>query len=184
MIELKDLTINDIAPDMLLNFDHRSMITKMWVDRSGSWELTAASDVHEWDKEKRMWASGYLRSQLEQGGSVTAAFDGDNIVGFSSIDGDLSGERAKYANLTMLFVDDRWKRKGIGRKLFDRICTNAARMGADKLFISAVASYETIAFYFSMGCEDAKEIISDFIDTDEDRCLEFSLEDLSIRQKI
>lgn len=175
MIEIKDLSINDITPDMLLNFNHRQIITKEWVKSNGKWELVETSEVHEWNKEKRIWVSKYLCSQIERGGSTVAAFDDDVLVGFCCVDGYLSGETAKYANLTMLFVDDGWKRKGIGRKLFDRICTNAASMGADKLFISAVASFETIAFYFDMGCEDAREIIPDYIDTDQDRYLEYSL---------
>ena len=48
-------------------------------------------------------------------------------------------------------------------------------MYADKLFISAIPSFETIAFYFNIGCGDAKEIISEYVDTDQDRYLEFVL---------
>ncbi len=175
MIEIKDLTINDITPDMLLSFNHHELITKMWVKNNDQWELTEVSEVHEWNKEKKMWVAEYIRSQIEAGGSTVAAFDGDVLVGFCCVDGYLMGKTAKYANLTMLFVDDNRKRKGIGRKLFDKICENAARMGADKLFMSAVASFETIAFYFAMGCEDAREIITDYVDTEQDRYLEYSL---------
>ena len=48
-------------------------------------------------------------------------------------------------------------------------------MGADKLFISAVPSYEPVAFYFKMGCLDAEEVIDEFVDTEFDRYLEYSL---------
>jgi len=137
--------------------------------------LTEASDLREWDKEKRIWISEYLCQQMKRGGSTVAAFDGDVLVGFCCVDGYLLGKTAKYANLTMLFVDDKWKRKGIGRKLFEKNCRNAAKMKADKLFISGIPSLETVAFYFNMGCEDAKEIISEYIDTEQDRYLEFSL---------
>lgn len=175
MIEMKDLTIHDITCDMLLNFNHHQIITKKWIKSNSKYELVEASDLREWDKEKRIWISEYLCQQIERGGSTVAAFDGDILVGFCCVDGYLSGKTAKYANLTMLFVDDKWKRKGIGRKLFDKICMNAAKMGADKIFISAIPSFETIAFYFDMGCEDAREIISEYIDTDQDRYLEYSL---------
>lgn len=53
MIEIKDLTINDITPDMLLSFNHHELITKMWVKNNDQWELTEVSEVHEWNKEKR-----------------------------------------------------------------------------------------------------------------------------------
>ena len=175
MIEVKDLTINDITPYMLLNFNHHQTITKKWINSNSKYELVEALDLREWDKEKRIWISEYLCQQIVRGGSTIAAFDGDVLVGFCCVDGYQLGKTAKYANLTMLFVDDKWQRKGIGRKLFDKICMNAAKMGADKLFISAIASFETIAFYFDMGCEDAREIISEYIDTDQDRYLEYSL---------
>ena len=174
-MEIKNLTCKDITTDMFLNFNHKQLITKKWVNSNGTWELAEASDLREWDKEKRIWISEYLCQQMERGGSTVAAFDGDVLVGFCCADGYLLGKTAKYANLTMLFVDDKWKRKGIGRKLFEENCRNVAKMKADKIFISAIPSFETIAFYFHMGCEDAKEIISEYIDTEYDRYLEYSL---------
>ncbi len=175
MIEVKDLIIDDITPDILLNFNHHQIIRKKWVNCGNKWELVETSDLREWSKEKRIWISEYLRQQIERGGSAVAAFDGDALIGFGCVDGCLAGETAKYANVTMLFVDDKWKRKGVGGKLFDKICTCAAKMKADRLFISAIPSFETVAFYFNIGCEDAREIISEYIDTDQDRFLEYSL---------
>jgi len=175
MIEVKELTADDISSGMLLYFNHHQMITEKWVNRNGKWELEAASDLREWNIEKRIWISDYLRQQMERGGSAAAAFAGDILVGFCCVDGYLIGKTARYANMTMLFVDDQWKRKGIGRKLFEKICICARRMEADKLFISAIPSFDTIAFYFSIGCEDAREIISEYVDTDKDRYLEFAL---------
>ena len=175
MIEIKDLATNDISSGMLLNFNHHQIITEKWVNRNNKWELVTTSDLREWNKEKRIWISDYLRQQIERGGSVIAAFAGDILVGFCCVDGYLVGKTAKYANMTMLFVDDKWKRKGVGRKLFEKICVCAKRMDADKLFISAIPSFDTIAFYFNIGCEDAREIISEYVDTDQDRYLEFVL---------
>ncbi len=175
MIEVKDLTLSDISHDILLNFNHHQVITKKWVNKNNKWELSATSDLREWNEEKRIWISEYLRQQIGRGGSVVAAFDGNNLIGFCCIDGCLVGSSAKYANMTMLFVDDKWKKLGIGKKLFDKIFMCAVKMKADKLFISAIPSLETVAFYFKMGCEDAKEIISEYVDTAHDRYLEYSL---------
>ena len=73
------------------------------------------------------------------------------MVGFASLDGILRGESEKYANLTMLFVDDEWKRQGIGKRLFRRICICAQSMNADKIFITTIPSHDTISFYWNMG---------------------------------
>lgn len=176
MIKVVALTVNDIPSDMLFNFDHHQIITQKWISSNNEWELAEVYDLREWNKDKRLWITQYLRQQIERGGSVVAAFNEDVLVGFCCVDGSLMGETARYANVTMLFADDKWKRKGVGKKLFYEICKCAKKMKADKLFISAIPSFETVAFYFNMGCEDAKEIIPEYTDTEQDRYLEYTLE--------
>ena len=77
-------------------------------------------------------AMGTVEAEVTYDTSVLTFVSGDNaneyasgkisLVGFCSVDGRLAGKTVKYANLTMLFVDDKWKRKGVGRRLFDKIC--------------------------------------------------------------
>ena len=175
MIKIKSLSNQDLSEDFLHGFNHRQRITAEWKKVDNAW-ITVETDVRrEWDVEKRKWIPDYLKEQIDQGGVALGAFHGDRLVGFASVDGVLLGERAKYANLTMLFVDDEYKRKGIGRSLFCGIKKAACELNADKLFISAISSVDTIAFYFSMGCLDAEEIMPDFVDTEEDRYLECPL---------
>ena len=64
---------------------------------------------------------------------------------------------------------------GIGKKLFQKAKVEALSYGAEKLFISAIPAEETIAFYFSVGCKDAGNVIPDFVDTEKDRYLETHL---------
>lgn len=174
-IIIKRLNILDIYPEILQNFNHKQHISAKWVKTANGWELKQANEIREWDNEKRLWIPQYLCEQIARGGFAIGAFYGNKIIGFACIDGTLKGNANKYANLTMLFVDDKWKRKGIGKELFKQICWCAASMHADKIFISAIPSYETISFYFHMGCIDAEEIINDFIDTENDRYLEYNI---------
>ncbi len=174
-MKIVTLTIDSIVPYMLSDFCHYQLITKKWTQSNNQWKITDTSILREWSEEKREWIPQYLCQQIERGGTVIAAFEADELIGFCSIDGYLLGKTAKYANLTMLFVDDRWKRKGVGKKLFYEICKHAKKMMADKLFISAIPAVETIAFYFSMGCEDTMEMIPEYVDTEQDRYLEYLL---------
>ena len=177
MIEIKELKTNDISSDMLLNFKHHQVITKKWINQNNDWVISDTSDLRKWSKDKRLWIPQYLRQQIKRGGSVVAAFDNNVLVGFCCVDGCIKGSTARYANMTMLFVDDEWKRRGVGRKLFEKICKCSSRMQAEKLFISAIPCVETIAFYLEMGCCDATEIIPEYVDTEQDRYLEYSLID-------
>lgn len=43
----------------------------------------------------------------------------------------------------------------------------ANELNADKIFISAIPSKETIEFYLKVGCKDAKEVIEAFTDTEK-----------------
>ena len=178
MVIFKNLTAQDMTEDLLLGFHHHQKITNKWIRNQERWEIIKFDDLRTWNTEKRIWISGYLCQQVRQGGAAVAAIDGEKLVGFCCIDGGLKGKTANYANLTMLFVDDNWKRKGIGRELFRLICRCAQARKAYKLFISAIPSVETIAFYFSLGCVDAREMIPDYIDTEQDRCLEFALAEI------
>ena len=45
---------------------------------------------------------------------------------------------------------------------------HATKLGAEKIFISAIPSTETIAFYLKMGCVDANEIVGAFVDSEKE----------------
>ena len=162
MVIYKELTLESIPDELLLGFRHYQVIRE-------------SREVRQWSREKRLWIAGYLREQLLRGGAAEAAWEDGNLVGFGCVDGILRGESARYANLTMLFVDDTRKRQGIGTALFRKICTHAVRMQADKLFISAIPSADTLAFYGCLGCTDAREIIAEYVDTEQDQFLEYAL---------
>ena len=174
-MEIKSLNIADISLDLLIHFSHEQMITQKWIKNDGEWKLCDTSELREWSLEKRVWITEYMCQQINRGGTVLGTFYNNILVGFCCLDGILSGKSAKYANLTMLFVDDNWKRNGIGKILFQEARRYAMALGAEKIFISAIPSAETIAFYFKMGCVDTKEIIEEFVDTENDRYLEYNL---------
>lgn len=144
-------------------------------NRNGEWQIKPCSKIQGWSQEKRLWIPTYLQEQINNGGFVYGVFADDRLVGFCSVDGTILGTNARYANLTMLFVDDDYKRKGIGSALFERACHSARQIGADKLFGSAIPSVDTVAFYARTGCTDADEIIDDFVDTEKDGYMEKKL---------
>lgn len=173
--DVKQLNIVNITPKLLKDFAHCQKITKKWVKRDDVWALTDVSLLREWSDEKRVWITEYMCQQIERGGTTVGTFCNDRLIGFCCVDGTISGNSAKYANLTMLFVDDNWKRNGIGKSLLQEARNHATKLGAEKIFISAIPSAETIAFYQSMGCVDTTEIVEVFVDSDDDRYLEYCI---------
>lgn len=171
-IIVKPLQQTSILPGLLDGFAHSQRITRKWVKQNKVWELTDVDLLREWSAEKRVWITEYMCQQIERGGTTVGAFCGDRLIGFCCVDGTVSGNSAKYANLTMLFVDDNWKRNGIGKLLMQEARNHATKLGAEKIFISAIPSAETIAFYLKMVCVDANEIVGAFVDSEDDRYLE------------
>ena len=74
-MKVVNLAVKDIASNMLADFNHRQRITQKWTQCNNQWELTEASDLREWNEEKRLWIPQYLQEQIARGGSVIAAFD-------------------------------------------------------------------------------------------------------------
>lgn len=195
MFIIRSLSTLEIVDDFLMDFHHEQKIGIKWEKDNDKWIMAETDILREWDAEKRKWIPVYLREQINRGGFVLGAFQGNRLAGFCSIDGVLheaglsaptqgsggdmpfykADRKYRYANLTMLFVDDEMKRNGIGKALFQGIKKCARALQADKLFISAIPAVDTIAFYFKMGCSDAEEIILPFVDTEEDRYLEYLL---------
>ena len=169
---IKELTCEDLKIDFLNGFSHNQNWNKQWIKENNSWILKSCKMSREWDKEKRNWIPSYLLNQINRGGIAIGSYVKDKLVGFCSVDGVL---RDGYANMTMLFVDDNYKRLGIGRELFLSIVEKAQTLDVKKLFISAIPSQDTVAFYMAMGCKDAINLPNEFLDSPNDRYLELEL---------
>ena len=172
-MEIRPLTAADLYPELLQDFNHIQDWTHQWVNTPQGWELQAISGSRRWDEEKRRWMVTYLQEHLERKGRLVGVLDSNRLVGFAAVDGPVI---EGYADLTLLFVDDLYKRQGLGRALFHHAATAAKELGAQKLFIPSIPSEETVAFYFAMGCTDARQIIPSFVDSDKERWLELPLE--------
>ncbi|ASA22532.1 GNAT family N-acetyltransferase [Paenibacillus donghaensis] len=95
---------------------------------------------------------------IRSGGCVIAAELNGKIIAFAALPRELFGSKSLYADLMQLHVSSEHRKYGLGRKLFAMSAAQAARWGADKLYISAHSAKETQAFYRSVGCVDAVEI--------------------------
>ena len=108
-----------------------------------------------------------LKQTFEGGGFAYGAFDGERLIGFCSVNRDVFGKQHKYVLLDQNFISAEYRRKGIGRKLFFMCAEKAKQWGVDKFYICAASFEETLAYYYSLGCEDAKEINQELYESDE-----------------
>ena len=121
-------------------------------------------------------ASKAMVDTIQSGGIALGAFCNDRLIGFCSVNKDLFGKKYKYVLLDQLFISKEYRNMGIGKNLFKMVAIESHNLGAEKYYICAGSAEETIAFYFAIGCEVAKEINQELYQNDtRDYQLEFGL---------
>jgi GNAT superfamily N-acetyltransferase len=68
----------------------------------------------------------------------------------------------------MLHVSRAYRRRGLGRVLFEKAAAQAKQLGAKRLYISATPSENTVDFYLHLGCEVTGEIDRDLFELEPD----------------
>ena len=117
-----------------------------------------------------------IRKTITSGGSALGAWQGERLIGFCTVNTEFYGFKYKYVLLDQIFISLPNRSKGIGKQLFIRAAADAVKFGAEKLYICAGSSEETIAFYKALGCVEAIEINAELYEGDtRDIQLEYSL---------
>lgn len=112
------------------------------------------------------WHIDRFKKTVQAGGKAYGCFEGDVLIGYVTMNAELWGINSKYCLLDQLFISKDYRGQGIGRELV-RCCREQAKQwGADKLYICAGSSEDTIAFYRQIGCVDAMEINQELFEED------------------
>lgn len=114
--------------------------------------------TEDWTVEKYREVAAGISCRLEKDLSAFAAFCGNRIVGFVTVEHEVFGKSAKYVNLEQFQISEGFRAHGTGRKLFTLACTEAKNLGAQKLYISSHSSKESQAAYRALGCVPASEV--------------------------
>ena len=166
-IRYQQLSLDDILPDMLLHFDRFQEVKKSWRKQNGEWTLVDTPFIEKWDaSKKRHIVNKDFTDTIRSGGFVFGAFDANKLIGFAVVPNTLIGENKQYIQLAHMQVSFKYRYKGIGRALFQSVLYAARTTNAKKIYISAQSSQESQAFYRSMGCVDAEEVIPELFEAE------------------
>jgi ribosomal protein S18 acetylase RimI-like enzyme len=101
-----------------------------------------------WDAAKcRSIADGII-SDLESGGVMLGAFDGELLIGLAVLRYRLE---ESVAELSGLWVSRDYRRKGVARQLASEIFRLAKDDGEREIYVSAMPSESAMGFYMSQG---------------------------------
>lgn len=151
------MTVENFGPNSLDKFIRRQHVKECWRRVDGALVLRPVEYIEDWTLEERRDAAAQVLGAVKGGGAAFGAFSGGETAGFAALAGERLGSRGQYADLTLFYVSEPFRGRGIGGRLFRLACSAAREMGAEKLYISAHSAREVIAAYRALGCVEAEE---------------------------
>lgn len=112
------------------------------------------------------WHLEHFKKAIENGGYSFGCFDNGALVGYGTLDTKIFGEKSKYVLLDQLFVSKDYRNRNIGKQIVSMCAEQAKSLGANRLYLCAGSSEDTIAFYKKIGCVNAAEINRELFEED------------------
>jgi predicted N-acetyltransferase YhbS len=149
--------------------DRREVIEAVYHLRDGRLTLQAEHfDMQGWPPGEAELYLPLLFDCFDRGGFFCGAFDGGSVAGVAVLESRFIGSRGDQLQLKFLHVGRPYRRRGLGKTLFELAAKRARELGAKKLYISATPSENTIGFYLRIGCTLAREIDRELYDLEPD----------------
>jgi predicted N-acetyltransferase YhbS len=133
-------------------------------------------DVPDWPPGEAEKYRPILLDCFDRGGWFYGAFDGAELIGVVVLESKRIGKHKDQLQLKFLHVSRSHRKTGLGTQLFELAKAIARERGAERLYISATPSENTINFYRRLGCALAAEPDSELVELEpEDIHLECDL---------
>ncbi|MCI9082195.1 MAG: GNAT family N-acetyltransferase [Lachnospiraceae bacterium] len=167
----------EIVRSLFQGFLRYQEVRKCWQKGPEGWELKNVSYyIEDWNDAQYEFLVKCLKNTVVTGGFVFGVFEGSRMIGFASVESRRFGSGGQYVQLSCIHVSWESRGKGLGRGLFQCVCSAARKLGAEKLYISAHPSQETQTFYHRLGCVEAKEYNEEIAAAEPGDCqLEYNL---------
>lgn len=157
-VECREARAADLDKQFLENFKRTQKVSAVYRGDRGAKQKIATDYVDDWSPIRKREIEKEIRANQAQEGIVLVALAKGELVGFASISPSAKGPGSEYHDLAMLHVDERYRNKGLGKKLFSEALACARRRKIAKLYISSNSAHDTVEFYRSVGCVDARWI--------------------------
>lgn len=165
MMEYRRLSRNEIA--RLSEIDRSEVVEDIYFYQNG--ELVLIKKFYQmqgFPKGELIYLLQHLELLYDQGGAIFGAFEQHSIVGIIAMDGRLRGEQKDCLMMDVIFVSKPFRSQGVGKRLVDLVKREALKLGANKLYISAIPSKNTVDFYLHLGCSVTEQLDLEFIEMD------------------
>lgn len=174
------MMIRELARDEIesvWDIDRREITENVYYLREGTLVLEAEYyDMSGWPPGEPELYTPILYDCFDRGGTFYSAFEGSKMVGAVVLESKFIGQDRDQLQLKFLHVSNGYRKKGLGRTLFEKAVERARELGARRLYISATPSENTVNFYLHLGCEVTREVDQKLFDLEpEDIHLEYEI---------
>lgn len=169
-MNIRELTENEITLELFKGFRRHQKVEKSMRKIDGKWIAVDTVFVDDWGAAEYEELVRCLKNTVNTGGVVYAAFEGERLLGFSSVESEFLGSQKQYLELSSIHISEEFRGIGIGKQLFNRAREWAKNHGAKKLYISAHSSVESQAFYKAVGCREAEEYSAPHVEKEPCDC--------------
>ena len=139
--------------------DRREIVENIYYLNNGKLVLKPDYfDIQGWPPGEAEQYTLILLDCYDHGGTFWGALDGEKLVGVGILESKLIGSQRDMLQLKFLHVSHDYRKQGIASTLFKLAVEKARSLGAQKLYISATPSENTVNYYTRLGCVLAKEI--------------------------
>jgi len=141
-------------------------LNKIWqIDRSefvrtiyiqNEMDLTEKDINYEnkgWPPEEENIYPSILEECFQCGGYFLGAFENETLRAIVVLDNKFIGLKKDQLQLKFLHIDKAFRKRGLGKILFNRVVKEAKNRGAKKLYISSNENKNTVEFYRHLGCK-------------------------------
>lgn len=115
--------------------------------------VTEYYDMKGWPTGETELYTPILCDCFDRSGTFYGAFEGSEMVGAVVLESRFIGKAKDQLQLKFLHVGSGYRKKGWGKRLFEKAVERARGLSAKRLYISATPSENTVDFYLHLGCE-------------------------------
>lgn len=150
MLITRELKRDEIA--QIWQIDRREVIEKVYSLENGALRLKPEHfDMQGWSPDKADLYTPLLYECFDRGGWFCGAFEGGMLIGVAILDSKFIGKGHDQLQLKFLHISRDYRKKGLGKKLFELASAKARDWGARQMYISATPSENTVNFYMQLG---------------------------------
>ena len=163
--------------EQIWTIDRSEVIDNVYYLRDGELVLEREHyDVQGWPPGESEQYTPILYDCFDRGGTFYGAFENSELIGVAVLESKFIGRDRDQLQLKFLHISRSYRKRGLGRILFEKAVEKAREVSARRLYISATPSENTVDFYMHLGCVVTREVDQELFELEpEDIHLEYTI---------